>query len=58
MIWRWFHHGDVISGQVDLHMTILLDNLLIYGQPNTKTLWTYLQTLMRIPGLVSVFADY
>ena len=58
MIWRWFHHGDVISGQVDLHMTILLDNLLIYGQPNTKTLWTYFQTLMRIPGLVSVFADY
>ena len=21
MIWRWFHHGDIISGQVDLHMT-------------------------------------
>ena len=21
MIWRWFHHGDVISRQVDLHMT-------------------------------------
>ena len=21
MIWRWFHHGDVISEQVDLHMT-------------------------------------
>ena len=21
MIWRWFHHGDVISGWVDLHIT-------------------------------------
>jgi len=21
MIWRWFHHRDVISGWVDLHMT-------------------------------------
>ena len=21
MIWRWFHHGNIISGQVDLHMT-------------------------------------
>jgi len=20
MIWRWFHHGDVISRQVNLHM--------------------------------------
>ena len=23
MFWRWLHHGDVVSGQVDLHMTIL-----------------------------------
>jgi len=22
MIWRWFHCGDVISRQVDLHMTL------------------------------------
>ena len=22
MFWRWFHYGDVISGQMDLHMTI------------------------------------
>jgi len=22
MVWRWFHHGDVISGQVDLYMTL------------------------------------
>ena len=22
IIWRWYHHGDVISRQVDLHMTI------------------------------------
>ena len=22
MVQRWFYHGDVISGQVDLHMTI------------------------------------
>ena len=21
MVQRWFHHGDVISGQVDLYMT-------------------------------------
>jgi len=21
MVWRWFHHGDVISRQVDLYMT-------------------------------------
>ena len=21
MIRKWFHHGDVVSGQVDLHMT-------------------------------------
>ena len=21
MIWRWFHCRDIISGQVDLHMT-------------------------------------
>ena len=20
---KWFHHGDVISGQVDLHMTFM-----------------------------------
>jgi len=24
MIRRWFHHGDIISGQVDLYMTMLL----------------------------------
>jgi len=23
MVWRWFHHRDVISRQVDLYMTIL-----------------------------------
>ena len=23
IIWRWFYCGDVISGQVDLYMTIL-----------------------------------
>ena len=23
MIWRWFHCGDVISGQVDLYMTTI-----------------------------------
>ena len=23
MIWKWFHHGDIISGWVDLHMTLL-----------------------------------
>ena len=22
IIWRWFHRGDIISGQVDLHMTV------------------------------------
>ena len=21
MVQKWFHHGDVVSGQVDLHMT-------------------------------------
>ena len=23
IIWRWFHHGDVISGCIDLYMTLL-----------------------------------
>ena len=23
MVWRWFHHSDVVSGQVDLYVTIL-----------------------------------
>ena len=22
MVLKWFHHGDVVSGQVDLHMTV------------------------------------
>ena len=22
MIWRWFHHRDIISGWVNLHMTV------------------------------------
>jgi len=22
MVQRWFHHGDVVSGQVDLYMTV------------------------------------
>jgi len=38
-----------------LNFTLLL---LIYGQPNTKALWAYLQTLIGISGLVLVFADY
>ena len=21
MVWRWFHHGDIVSGQVNLYMT-------------------------------------
>ena len=21
MVQRWFHHGDIVSGQVDLYMT-------------------------------------
>jgi len=21
MVRKWFHHGDIVSGQVDLHMT-------------------------------------
>ena len=24
MIRKWFHHGDIVSGQVDLHMIISL----------------------------------
>jgi len=22
MVWRWFHHGNIISGQMDLYMTV------------------------------------
>ena len=36
----------------------LLDNLLIYSQPNTEIFWTSLQILIRIPSLVLVFAIY
>ena len=37
---------------------ILLDNLLIYGQPNTEVIWAHLQTFMGIPSPTSIFADY
>ena len=37
---------------------ILLNNLLIYIQSNTKTLWAYLQTFMKTSGLVLVFTNY
>ena len=35
MIWRWFHHRDIISGHMDLHMTSM-DNRagLIIGSTN------------------------
>ena len=36
----------------------LLDNLLIHDQPNTEALWAYLWTLMGMPGLAPIFADY
>ena len=29
MIWRWFHHGNIISRQVDLHMIISSFNNLL-----------------------------
>ena len=22
IVWKWFHHRDVVSGQVDLYMTV------------------------------------
>jgi len=37
---------------------ILLDNLLMYIQSNTKTLWAHLQTFMKTSGLVLVFTNY
>ena len=36
----------------------LLNNLLMYNQPNTKALWAHLWTLMWMPGLLSIFTDY
>ena len=27
MVWKWFHCGDVVSGQVDLHMTQIIHRL-------------------------------
>ena len=36
----------------------LLDNLLMYSQPNAETLWTHLQTLIKMSGLWSVFTNY
>jgi len=30
MIWRWFHHRDVISRRVNLHMTLIYTRLLVY----------------------------
>ena len=38
--------------------SILLDNLLIYGQPNIKVIWAHLQTFMKTPSPTSIFADY
>ena len=26
MVQKWFHHRDVVSGQVDLHMTLASDS--------------------------------
>ena len=35
-----------------------LDNLLMYGQPDTEALWAHFWTLMETSGPVSIFADY
>ena len=34
MVRRWFHHGDVISGQVDLHMTKVREAMILYNVYN------------------------
>ena len=36
----------------------LLDNLLMYKQPNIEALWIYLWTLIEIPSPASVLANY
>ena len=33
MVQKWFHHGDVVSGQVDLYMTLLSKAFLV--NPNS-----------------------
>ena len=38
--------------------SILSNNLSIHNQFNINALWTYLQTLMEIPGSILVFANY
>ena len=38
--------------------SILLDNFLMYGQPNVKTLWAHLWTLIEISSSVLIFANY
>jgi len=37
---------------------ILLDNLLMHGQPNAETLWAHLWNFMETYGPASIFADY
>ena len=36
----------------------LLNNLLMYSQPNAEIFWAHLWTFMEIPGLASVFTNY
>ena len=38
MIRRWFHHRDVISGQVDLHMTVDEYVIKIYHDINIQNM--------------------
>ena len=43
MFWRWFHCGDVISGQVDLHMTIKWTSEYIWGITIIFSIFFYLK---------------
>jgi len=30
MVQRWFHHGDIVSGQVDLYMTLIQKETVVF----------------------------
>jgi len=53
MVWRWFHYGDVISGQVDLYMTTVRGlstpmPTLIFGNNYVKLVTPALLTLISM----------
>ena len=44
MIWRWLHHGDVVSGWVDLHIT--WHSLSLKTPPTQNLVWLIATTLL------------